>query len=124
MIDLVVQVMGDGESFAAETVAKFPENPKGRGQAELFLTIFTAFCRYMNAGGELHTLATHMEGLGQMAADFQIQYPPDWELLSVLQDVQEPTFVLTNEKTGRALVVVEDERTELMDVSDLPELVS
>ena len=95
----------------------------GRGQAELFHMVFETYCRYMNMGGSLTSLARLLQGLAQMSRDFHVEYPKGWELLSVLMDVKEPTFIMTNEKTGRALVVVEDERTELMNIADLPELI-
>ncbi len=117
--EIWVEMMGDGVPLAAHEVAQFPDDVEGRGSAARLHILTQAICRYVNAGGTVLELAETLRGMEEILVAGEVQFPEGWVIMNCLQGVEDPTIILVNADGSAAMVIAEDNYSEVMDIDDL-----
>lgn len=102
------------------TVASFPLDADGRTDASLLLPLVQAFCRYVNAGGDLQDLAQHMAPMAAALRGLPVGLAENWRPLATLQEVPQPAHFFVD-ADDNCLVLIEDQYSDIVPVEAVPE---
>lgn len=119
--ELYIDLFGGGNRIAQRLIRSFPLTPDGRALCEQHFYALQSICRFMNSGGDPASIYQMIADVMIFVEDRPVELPEPWSLLHTLLEVEDPTVVFINNRTGNCLVVRENESTEEMTAPELLE---